>query len=267
MTPWLLSPLLSFFSTSSSPTVYLYSPSPPIISSLLLSHLLVCIFFPVIFCQAGKEPFGVLPTTISTVGEKHTHTPNPIDAIQCLIQLSTQSPIIPPSHSIMLPCSLLCFIAISYLPSTILSTFVPFSSLFSSGSLSSLHHNSLSPIYPSAVMRKLGRLSHTWCVCVHAVACVYGATGIAFQAGSFALAMLLCFPAVSVSMRICVCVCVLVHHFLGDLDVTHAYSHPPLIQLISVTIRECICASRHPSFWQISDSFRKAFVLKAELDL
>lgn len=83
-------------------------------------------FFPVIFCQAGKQPFGVPPTTISTVGEKdlcacaHTRTPNPIATIQCLIQLLTQLPIIPSSLSIIFLFPLLHIIVVGFLPFTFL---------------------------------------------------------------------------------------------------------------------------------------------------
>lgn len=39
-----------------------------------LAILFIYFFFSLIFCQAGKLPFGVLPTPISTTRDTHTHT-------------------------------------------------------------------------------------------------------------------------------------------------------------------------------------------------
>lgn len=64
--------------------------------------------------------------------------------------------------------------------------------------------------------------------------CVYGVTGIAFQAGSFALALLLCFLTISVSVYVCVCV----RRGWMAIFMVSSMSH-----VFNVTIRECMCAS------------------------
>lgn len=86
---------------------------------------------------------------------------------------------------------------------------------------------------------------------------VYGVTGIAFQAGSFALALLLCLPTTSVCVYMCMCVCVCEResqcacekgsdgHFLGELDVMHVYSRLLAAKpFLSPSMSACV----HPSF-------------------
>lgn len=92
-------------STSSAPFSSLAPPLFPPPPPPLRSCYLVCIFCfpPVIFGQAGKQPFGALPTPISTMKVNLTHihpppphSPRPLQpaTLPSLIQLSAQYHII-----------------------------------------------------------------------------------------------------------------------------------------------------------------------------
>lgn len=87
-----MAPSLKFklcFPSLSPATLLLLSPlsSPPVcfpafspfslslhVLAWDLAILFIYIFFSLIFCQAGKLPFGVLPTPISKTRDTHTHT-------------------------------------------------------------------------------------------------------------------------------------------------------------------------------------------------
>lgn len=121
-------------------------------------------------------------------------------------------------------------------------TSVLFPSLFSSWSLFTLYPTSQSSIYPSAVMRKLGLLSQTLCVCVHVVACLRG-YGNCISSGFICLGTATLLPDnLCFRVRVCVCEKGSDGHFLGELHVTRLQS-PPRSQTISVTNRECMFAS------------------------
>ena len=107
-----------------------------------------------------------------------------------------------PSISLYHPTPLCCLFP--FLPPSCAPLFLSLHSLVCNHFHPSIHPTSRTSIYPSALTRKLGLLSKTACVCmsVCVMPCVYGATGIAFQAGSFALAVLLFLPTISISVRI-----------------------------------------------------------------
>lgn len=134
-TPLLLSPL-------SSPLVCFPAFSPFSLSLSLhvlawdLAILFIYIFFSLIFCQAGKLPFGVLPTPISTTRDTHTHTCRRTRDFPCHIAshpvlsniplntISNHLLILLPLYHLLIP------------PASSLSTFLPALTPSSSSSLS-----------------------------------------------------------------------------------------------------------------------------------
>lgn len=190
-----MAPSLKFklcFPSLSPATLLLLSPlsSPPVcfpafspfslslhVLAWDLAILFIYIFFSLIFCQAGKLPFGVLPTPISTTRDTHTHTCRRTRDFPCHIAshpvlsniplntISNHLLILLPLYHLLIP------------PAPSLSTFLPPLTPSSSSSLSfcpppPCFHTSFPPpmfhlsIFPSAVMRKQGLLSWPVCMCV-----------------------------------------------------------------------------------------------------
>lgn len=154
-------------------------PSPLSLSLHVLAWdfaiLFIYIFFSLIFCQAGKLPFGVLPTPISTTRDTHTHTCRRTRDFPCHIAshpVLSNIPLNTISNHLLIPLPLYHLLIP---PAPSLSTFLPALTPSSSSSLSfspPCFHTSLPPpmfhlsIFPSAVIRKQGLLSWPVCMCV-----------------------------------------------------------------------------------------------------